>query len=174
MDSSAESLSLKLRATTQNFMMKVLFVISESQAITPSPETPAQTIPMTADRRQRLLVVDGLAETEEVLRAIFEPRGMEIDHVKAKSNDSSCETQDANVIVLHEETTGQPVTGRHSSDVPRVIIGRMERTQPTRRAEASAASSSERFLAEPFHYGELVQAIEDLLADGEASDARAA
>ncbi len=157
-------------------MMKVSFVISESQAITPCPESfpLAETLPMSAGRRQRLLVVDGLAETEEVLRAIFEPRGMEIDRVRANSDRAACDTQDANVIVLHEETTAQPAAGRKSSDVPRVIIGRMERTQPTPRNGVTAASSSERFLAEPFHYGELVQAIEDLLAGGEASDARAA
>ena len=154
-----------------NFMMKVSFVISESQAISPPPES----LPLSADRRKRLLVVDGQSETTEVLRAIFEPRGMEIDRVKAETNRESGNNQEANLIVLHEETNVSSMPDDQPSAVPRVIIGRMERSQPRQASKPNPdTSSSERYLSEPFHYGELVQAIEDLLADAETNQLRAA
>ncbi|WP_166824997.1 hypothetical protein [Thalassoroseus pseudoceratinae] len=130
---------------------------------------------MSADRRKRLLVVDGQAETTEVLRAIFEPRGMEIDRVKAETNRVSGNDQEANLIVLHEQTDASSKSDDQRSAVPRVIIGRMERSQPRQASKPTPESgSSERYLSEPFHYGELVQAIEDLLADADTDQQRAA
>ena len=152
-------------------MMKVLFVISESQAIAPSPEC----LPLPTDSRKRLLVVDGQSETAEVLRAIFEPRGLEIDRVKADTNRHTDAEQNANVVVLHEASNSHAASGSGTSDVPRVIIGRMERTRSSRSVSVTdAPSTSERYLAEPFHYGELIQAIEDLLADDSSQQNRAA
>ena len=37
---------------------------------------------MTA--KQRVLVVDGLSETEEVLRAVLEPRGLMVDRIRSE------------------------------------------------------------------------------------------
>ena len=109
---------------------------------------------------QRILVVDGLSETEEVLKAVLEPRGMQVDRVSRLAPCKPDRDPSApSVIVLHAED--QP-DGAHVADgwntVPRVIIG------STRAPGKPADNSSERYLQGPFQYGELIQAIESLLS----------
>ena len=103
---------------------------------------------------QRVLVIDGLPETEQVLKAVLEPRGLEVDRIR--SHEAAESRADApNVVVIHEnEPAG---TSKAWQNVPRVIIGSV--TMP-----ANGQPTDEHRLRAPFQYGELVQAIERLLA----------
>lgn len=101
---------------------------------------------------QRVLLVDGLSETEQVLKAVLEPRGLRVDrvrgHVEPKSGDAA-----PSVVVLHEVDADLP-SGERWGAVPRVIIGS---------AQGAADRSSEQCLPHPFQYRELIQAIDRLL-----------
>jgi DNA-binding response OmpR family regulator len=107
-------------------------------------------------------VVEGLAETEEVLRAVFEPRGMQVSRVRAHEplTDHSAAPS---LIVLHEDSPPAVPQGQALRDVPRVIIG--SASVPT----SAAPRHTEQYLQKPFHYGELIAAIESLLDRPDAS-----
>jgi DNA-binding response OmpR family regulator len=105
----------------------------------------------------RVLVVDGLAETEEVLRAVLEPRGMQVDRVRGDGAGQMTATSRPSVVVLHvEEGPAQAQYGW--DDVPRILIG------ATKESGTAHNAPDEHFLQKPFHYGELIRAIEQLLA----------
>jgi DNA-binding response OmpR family regulator len=117
---------------------------------------------------QRVLVVDGLSETEEVLKAVLEPRGLKVDRIRTRRLTSSQYTTSARantaapqvqVVVLHEEevTLEGNVAQRDSwGQTPRVIIGS---------AKVAATGAGEHYLQKPFQYRELIQAIERLLEE---------
>ncbi len=108
-------------------------------------------------KEQRVLVVNGQPETEEVLKVVLEPRGFKIDRVSHQAAIDDL-PQKPRLIVLHEESPSQPqaVSNRSYHDVPRVIIGSMFTPQ-------SNAKSGEKRLSQPFQYGELIQMIDHLL-----------
>jgi DNA-binding NtrC family response regulator len=114
---------------------------------------------------QRVLVVDGLAETEQVLRAVLEPRGLAVDRVRRAQvrPDDLVRRCPPHVVVLHLDDAPAEGAGTASkssdawANVPRVLIGETEASPPARNA-------GEHFLEKPFQYGELIQAIERLLA----------
>jgi len=99
----------------------------------------------------RILVVDAVTDTEEVLRAVLEPRGMLVNRRKTGHPASATQARPT-VVVLDEEAT-TPQTQVEFSDIPQVIIGRTE----------LPAAHDRRVLSKPFHYAELVQAIEQLV-----------
>ncbi|MDA1013061.1 MAG: hypothetical protein O3A00_01250 [Planctomycetota bacterium] len=99
---------------------------------------------------QHLLVVDGLAETKEVLKAVFEPRGLNVDRIRG--HDDRRRDSRANLVVLHEDASQIEVN--RWQHLPRVVIGSARLTVP---------NSGECRLREPFQYPELIQAIESLL-----------
>ena len=107
---------------------------------------------------QRVLVIDGLPETEEVLRAVLEPRGMRVERVRG-GNARATLDQPAppSVVVLHEETVPAPHGGWQA--VPRVIIGSVQLP-----AADAVLRGNAHYRPKPFHYGELIGAIERLLA----------
>lgn len=109
---------------------------------------------------QRVLVVDGLAETEAVLKAVLEPRGLQVDRIRAHHPpERITRGTRPHVVVLEAHELDPPgAAPRLWDNVPRVIIGSAQiPTDPT-------SSSDEQHLSKPFHYGELIQAIERLLA----------
>lgn len=110
---------------------------------------------------QRVLVIDGLSETEEVLRAVLEPRGLHVQRIRGShSAPAAADAPPPSVIVLHDEShAARAPQWKH---VPRVIIG--SATFPER---APTADRRQQYLAKPFHYRELIAAIEQLLATGE-------
>lgn len=110
---------------------------------------------------QRVLVVDGLSETEEVLRAVLEPRGLIVDRVRGYQNDHKPPGNGSpHVVVLHDGDTEAAHTRLESwSDVPRVIIGSAHIPAPL----GTSHSACDQYLQKPFQYGELIQAIERLL-----------
>ena len=108
---------------------------------------------------QHVLVMDGLSETEDVLKAVFEPRGLQIRRVSGKRD---CESDPAanppSLIVIHsEELQKRPQEAERFNNVPRVIIGTADLPEPDNRG------SGEQYLKQPFQYQELIQAIERLL-----------
>jgi CheY-like chemotaxis protein len=107
---------------------------------------------------QRVVVVDGLAETEEVLKAVLEPRGLRVERIRAHATQTSdCDSSAPNVLVLHSDDAVQ--TKRRSWDgIPCVVIGSAEISDSNR------LSGDSRYLQKPFCYRELILAIEQLLA----------
>lgn len=112
---------------------------------------------------QRVLVVDGLNETEEVLKAVLEPQGLEINRIRTHLPQTFQDALPPHLVILHEEAadTSSPVASAFPH-VPRLIIGSItlpERNRP------SETDPREEYLSLPFHYRDLIQAVETLLAD---------
>lgn len=106
---------------------------------------------------QRVVVVDGLAETEEVLKAVLEPRGLRVERIRAHATQTSDRDSSApNVLVLHADDAVQ--AKRRSWDgIPCVVIGSADISDSNR------LSGDSRYLQKPFCYRELILAIEQLL-----------
>lgn len=101
----------------------------------------------------RVLVVDGLAETETVLRAVFEPQGARVERRRGStvfSEDSPPEV----VVVDLDDQSPEAASATVWPHVPRVFLG----SAPVHRLE-----NQERFLEKPFHYPELVRLVQSLL-----------
>jgi DNA-binding response OmpR family regulator len=113
--------------------------------------------PVTATKR--VLVVDGLSETEEVLRAVLEPRGLSVDRIRSAASDELAAKRRPSVMVLHLDEDPAPAAAPAGwQNVPRIVIG------ATKINDACGASSGEHYLEQPFQYGELIRTIERLLA----------
>jgi CheY-like chemotaxis protein len=114
---------------------------------------------------QRVLVVDGLSETEEVLRAVLEPKGLEVDRVRGADTGVFSRARLAakkrpSLVVLHVEDGRAPMPASDGwQDVPRIVIGATKDAPPSRLAAV------EHHLEKPFQYGELIRTIERLLAE---------
>jgi len=114
---------------------------------------------------QRVLVVDGIPETETVLKAVFETQGHRVERVRSTGPRGRVPRNErpSVVVVDVDETAVDP--DRLWSDVPRVIIG--DRTVAAGRFSPNDQDGA-LFLEKPFHYPELVRAIEQLLQSGAA------
>lgn len=111
--------------------------------------------------KQHVLVVDGLSETEEVLRAVLEPRGLSVDRIRSAATEELAAHVPPSVMVLHVDEDPAPAPaaapeGWHH--VPRIVIG------STKINDACEAAAGEHYLEQPFQYGELIRTIERLLA----------
>ncbi len=110
---------------------------------------------------QHVLLVDGLPETEEVLKAVFEPRGLQIHRISgSEENDPIPETISPSLVVIHSDE--QQIGSRKANswnNVPRVIIG------SANLPEHDGSPNGQHILKQPFQYRELIQAIEDLLSE---------
>ncbi len=115
---------------------------------------------------QRVVVVDGISETAEVLRAILEPRGLRVERVRAGaatiagSADGDPSLPPHVVVVDGDDSQGRRLVLECWEQVPQVIIG------STHLRDDAAETSETQYLSKPFQYGELIQAIERLLVDG--------
>ena len=102
---------------------------------------------------RRVLVIDGCRETAQVLKAVLEPQGLRVDRIRSEITRSEDSLPD--VLVLHQQN---PRTGTSSrwDHVPRVVIheGSNRDERPDRRTH---------YLRQPFHYRELLSAIDRLL-----------
>jgi len=111
-----------------------------------------------------VLVVDGLSETEEVLRAVLEPRGLKVDRIRGAVTGENAGGRLAakrrpSVVVLHVEDGPEQIpTSDGWQDVPRIVIGATKADGPSQRGGV------EHYLEKPFQYGELIRTIERLLA----------
>ncbi len=102
---------------------------------------------MTDERH--VLVVDGPAETETVLRAVLNPKGVAITRIRSGS--AAPNGTSPNVVVLHKHAELEAWPG-----VSRVLIGS---------TKADTTSSGDCYLDGPFEYGELVATIDRMLTD---------
>ena len=109
---------------------------------------------------QRVLVVDGMHEIQDVLRAVLAPRGMRVDWVRSHMQQLPGEAADRpDILVIDAEAHPVHQSGKnqHWSNVPQVILGAD--------VESSNADPDlqHAYLNKPFLFPELIQAIERLL-----------
>ena len=117
--------------------------------------------------RERVLVVDEVPDTAEVLQAVLEPRGVTVNRVRRL--DPAVAPEEENrpaVVVLNAESIdGSPSTGLSAwQNVPQVIIGTLR--FPASAGEPADGAVARRVLQKPFQFAELVQAIESLIGQG--------
>ena len=103
-------------------------------------------------RGQSILVVDGLSETTEVLKAVFEPRGHAVNRIRQTQIDVESTAQPGVVVWHAGDAEPQSKKWRFES-VPHIVIGK---------ASISDSPQTKRF-SEPFQYRELLQAVESAL-----------
>lgn len=103
--------------------------------------------------RQEVVVVDGLPETTQVLRAVLEPRGLHVSRRTSRQVPLESSAKSSRVLVLHDAT--DPVI-----DGPCVVVGRI--VNPT------DVENDSRSLPLPFHYADLIAAIDAVMEPPEA------
>lgn len=115
---------------------------------------------------QRVVVFDGLNETEEVLKAILEPRGCSVNRVRQRnSNDLKSNREIPSIVVVHDDELNESTTTQPGwNEVPKVVIGSVNKP------EITSAGQSTRFLMQPFQYAELIDSIESLLQQSPVND----
>ncbi len=117
-----------------------------------------------------VLVVDGLSETEAVLRAVLEPRGWRVNRIRRQTENSfpadrprfdvAQSTIPPRVVVIHANDADDGHLAAESWNlIPQVVIG------PAKTASNcdSDRTNGNQYLEKPFQYPELIQAIERLL-----------
>lgn len=121
---------------------------------------------------QRVLVVDELTHTAEVLRAVLGPRGVRVDQAPLRASGATRYPVSADVasrlsvVVIDEETaSGRGFDRRHWSDVPQVLIANVPAPAGQGRTCEPGERVPTRYLSKPFHYADLVRAIESLIAE---------
>ncbi len=121
--------------------------------------------------RERVLVVDGVADTAEVLQAVLEPRGVTVNRVSRWGQAELPTLEDRPAVVVYDAESladGGSPSDQDLHGVPQIIIGTMRVANSVDKVDsngnAAAPHSSRRYLQKPFHFAELVQAIEALIA----------
>ena len=106
---------------------------------------------------QRVLVVDGLSEVQEVLQAVLEPRGLRVDWVRNHVHSPSSPAQNRpDLVILDAEAIPDDLPPDDWAGVPQVIIGGVAQA-------VSPLGPQRQYLNKPFQYTELIRAIEQLL-----------
>ncbi len=118
------------------------------------------------DISRRLLVLDEHHETEEVLRAVLEPVGTSVTRVRSWRHLQNCEPgREGTVLVLHSnETLNAHPEAENFSQVPRVVIGRVETqaSNQTSQRDSSKTPNQEHQLDDLFEFKDLLCAIDSL------------
>ena len=107
---------------------------------------------------QEVLLVNGIPETAEVLKAVFETRGHRVRRVRVV-NEQSCLNSSGKpcVVIVDTDQTDEQILEQINA-TPQVLVG--ESVVRTEQVKVSAQSI---FLEKPFEYPELIEAIERLL-----------
>ncbi|WP_417392584.1 hypothetical protein [Gimesia sp.] len=115
---------------------------------------------------QRVVVFDGLNETEEVLKAILEPRGCSVDRVRQRNaTDLNSTSEIPNIVVVHDDDLNESQAAQPGwNQVPKVVIGSV------RKPKSTTAGQTTRFLMQPFQYAELIDSIESLLQQSTSTE----
>ncbi len=102
----------------------------------------------------RVLLIDGSADTEAVVRAVLEPRGMSVARTRSHGVEPYRSETTPDVVVLDLDEM-DAFTEDAWSETCQVQIGstRVEVSQP-----------HVRFLEKPFQFPELIQVLEDLIS----------
>lgn len=110
---------------------------------------------------QRVLVVDDVSDTVEVLRAVLAPRGVIVDGVRAGRPVAVPAPQTPAVVVIDLEPSAvEPIDGASWDALPQVIIGSARLPPINPQPEGQPARQ---YLRKPFEYAELVRAIEKFI-----------
>jgi hypothetical protein len=129
----------------------------------PPSDRPGKDVQVT--NGQRVLVVDGLAETEEVLKAVLEPQGLEVGRIRTHFPQDQQTARPPHLVILHEDHSQKsPAPSDSWPNIPRVIIGSIALNRPPVFRDRSPRPR-EQYLSQPFQYGDLIQAVEQLLAE---------
>jgi DNA-binding response OmpR family regulator len=146
----------------------LLLTQSIDPAILPRLE-PTQRMPgkeRNVSNRDRVLVVDEVSDTAEVLQAVLEPHGVSVSRVRRldRATAAASESRPAVVVLTAESMEGTiPADLKGWQHVPQVIIGTL--SHPAAELGVSDAGEAvRRVLRSPFQFAELVQAIESLIA----------
>ena len=99
-----------------------------------------------------MLLVDGAAETDAVLRAVLERRGARVRRTRSHLLANLSLAPD--VVVIDRDDTGHAAAERAFPHTPQVVLGSQRLPVNDDRA---------RFLEKPFEYPELVRVVEELL-----------
>ncbi len=102
-----------------------------------------------------VLVIDGISDTEAVLKAVLGPRGTNVERTRsAQVSRLPVEEKSPHVVVIDLDEESAAATASCFGESHRILIGSVK----------TAVEERDRFLAKPFQYPELLQTIEDLLA----------
>lgn len=107
---------------------------------------------------QRVLVVDGMHEIQEVLETVLAPRGLRVDWVRTHVQSIQGERADQpDILVIDAEASPLASAGANRvwNNVPQVILG-----SDNANLKANARHAH---LSKPFQFPELIRAIERLL-----------
>ena len=111
---------------------------------------------------QCVLVVDGLSETGEVLKAVLEPRGLVVDRIRGHRPPRSPVRTAPQVVVVDGDVFGEREARASGwADVPRVVIGSADMPDDWHPHQSGPAGRC--YLQKPFDYATLIEAIERLL-----------
>lgn len=103
------------------------------------------------DGLRQVLVVGGASDTETVLKAVLEPRGMSVE----RSRGGVRRAHSPEIVVIDLDVESDPaVAASRWMASHRILIGS---------ETPDSIADRERFLAKPFQFPELVQVIEELL-----------
>jgi DNA-binding response OmpR family regulator len=116
--------------------------------------------------RERILVVDEISDTTEVLQAVLEPRGVTVNRVSRWDQTESPTVENRPAVVVYDAeslTDGALPAGGNWHGIPQVVIGTV-RIVNSDKHQTTVPDAERRFLQKPFQFAELVQAIEALIA----------
>ena len=116
------------------------------------------------DHGRRVLVIDGLRETVDVLKAVLEPRGTAVSRIRSdqiREMAFNKSPHQPSVVVFHDDGPSQ-IAKEAWVDIPHVVISSKNHEGSGKQA---VHPEKQQYLKKPFHYSELVQAIERLLPD---------
>ena len=121
--------------------------------------------------RDRVLVVDEISDTAEVLQAVLEPRGVTVNRVCRWGQNESLTVENRPAVVVYDVESladgALPASGNWHG-VPQIIIGTIRLFKSdganSDRNEPAAPDVQRRYLQKPFQFAELIQAIEALIA----------
>ena len=103
-----------------------------------------------------VLVVDPESETEEVLKAVFEPKGLQVDRVQDLNSPRHGSALPSLLVIDDDGLSAESSETNEWGSVPRVIIG-------SARFPEDTAGQRQRYLQKPFQYPELIRMIDQVL-----------
>jgi DNA-binding response OmpR family regulator len=114
--------------------------------------------------RGRVLVVDEISDTADVLQAVLEPRGVIVNRVRRWCESDAVSEDRPAVVVLDAESlpAGVGPTQGAWHNVPQVIIGTI-RPPAAPLTPGTGSEVERRYLKKPFQFVELIQAVEALI-----------
>ena len=101
-----------------------------------------------------VLVIDGITDTEAVLKAVLGPRGTHVERTRGTLLNQRDDEKSPHVVVIDLDEATAAATASCFGESHRILIGSVK----------TRVEGRDRFLSKPFQYPELLKTIEDLLA----------